>query len=342
VNSEFISELIMVEIVDSDQPIETRPCRLVHLPDGARAALWRGLAWPIGKGDRIDMASRAYPLLTQHPAPGPLFGLIDGAEEAWLVLEGPVTLRDAAAGVLRQAGVAVLRSGPWLGDPIDGVVGTSFIRFVRPQADDLRQAVASILQGTLAPSSAKPDPADRVRTLTIELLEARAALARAQAAQAERRAAPSADLEREFADVRQENIALLQEIADLRRQLAEAVPVRPEPGRPYSRLQDEISALVATLRPDLRFLRDSLTVLVGEFADRRSLCRAVVELDANALGRSWKRIHTAPGWWERHISNGQDDSGRIYTRRTGGCWDLLVSHKSEQARDVSWLAKQPA
>jgi hypothetical protein len=150
VNSESMSELIMVEIVDSDQPIETRPCRLVYLSDGTRAALWRGLGWPIGKGDRIDIAGAAYPLLTQDPAPGPLFGLIDGAEEAWLVLEGPVTLRDAAAAALRRTGISVLRSGPWLGDAVDGVAGTSFIRFVRPQADDLREAVASILEGTLA------------------------------------------------------------------------------------------------------------------------------------------------------------------------------------------------
>ncbi len=111
INSEFMSELIMVSIVDSDQPIETRPCRLVQLPDGTRAALWRGLAWPIARGDRIDIAGPAYPLLTQDPAAGRLFGLIDGAEEAWLVLEGSVTLRDAAAAALRRAGVAVLRSG---------------------------------------------------------------------------------------------------------------------------------------------------------------------------------------------------------------------------------------
>jgi hypothetical protein len=341
VNSEFMSELIMIEIVDSNQPIETRPCRLVHLPDGTRAALWRGLAWPIGKGDRIDIAGPAHPLLTQHLTSGPPFGLIDGAEEAWLVLEGSVTSRDAAAGALRQAGVAVLRSGPWLGEPVDGVAGTSFIRFVKPQTDDLRDSVAKILDGILALSPARPDPVDRVRALTIELMEAHAALARVQTTQAEVPPDPSADIERELGGLRQENIALLQEIADLRRQLAEAAPVRPEPGRASGRLQDEISALVATVRPDLRFLRDSLTVLVGEFADRRSLYRAVAELDADTLGRSWKKIYGAPGWRERHVSDGQDDSGRIYARLTGRCWDLLVSHKSQQARDVSWLARQP-
>jgi hypothetical protein len=341
VDSKFISELIMVSIVDSDQPIETRSCRLVQLPDGTRAALWRGLSWPIGRGDRIDIAGPAYPLLTQDPTSGPPFGLIDGAEEAWLVLEGSVTSRDAAAGASRQAGVAVLRSGPWLGDPVDGVAGTSFIRFVKPQTDDLRDSVAKILTGILALSPAKPDPVDRARVLTIELMEAHAALARVQRTQAEVPPGLSADIESELAGLRQENIALLQEITDLRGQLAEAGPARPEPGRASGRLQDEISALVATVRPDLRFLRDSLTVLVGEFADRRSLYRTFAELDADTLGRSWKKIYGAPGWWERHVSDGQDDSGRIYARRTEGCWDVLVSHKSQQPRDVAWLAKQP-
>ena len=54
-------EFIIVAIFDADQPVETRRCRLVHLPDDTRAALWRGLAWPIGTGDRIDVAGPAFP-----------------------------------------------------------------------------------------------------------------------------------------------------------------------------------------------------------------------------------------------------------------------------------------
>jgi len=115
-----------------------------------------------------------------------------------------------------------------------------------------------------------------------------------------------------------------------------------EPSRAAVRLQDEITALLATIRPDLRFLRDSLTVLAGEFADRRGAYRAVLELGFDALGRGWKRIHGASGWWERHVSNGQDDSGRIYAQRANGSWHLLISHKSEQARDIAWLARQVA
>jgi hypothetical protein len=107
----------------SRSPIRTtsskRRCRLVHLSDGARAALWRGLAWPIGDDDRIDVAGLALPLLPEASPVTPGFGLIEAEEDAWLVLHGSVTVRDAAVAALRQAGVEVLRSGPWLGDPVD-------------------------------------------------------------------------------------------------------------------------------------------------------------------------------------------------------------------------------
>ena len=335
------SEFIMVTIVESDRPIETRRCRLVHLADGTRAALWRGLAWPIDAGERIDVAGPASPLLPEAPPPDPRFGLIDGDEEAWLVLEGSVTVRDAAVTALRHAGVGVLRSGPWLGDPVDGVVGANFIRFARPQVSDLRQAIVKILEDTVTAASARPEPADRMRALMVELTEMRAALARAQTAPSESRLQPSAEAEAELARVQQENAALLQEITDLHRQFAEIPPARPEPNRAAGRLQDEIATLLASLRPDLQFLRESVTVLTGEFADRRGLYRALIELGSDALGRAWKKMHAAPGWWERHVSNGQDDSGRLYVRRVERHWEVLVSHKSQQARDLAWLARCP-
>ena len=82
-------------------------------------------------------------------------------------------------------------------------------------------------------------------------------------------------------------------------------------------------------------------MLTGEFADRRGLYRALIELGSDALGRPWKKMHAALGWWERHVSNGQDDSGRLYVRRAAGHWEVLVSHKSQQTRDLAWLARCP-
>ena len=54
-------EFIMISIIDSGRRIETRRCRTAPLPDGSRGALWRGLVWPIGDGDRIELTGPAFP-----------------------------------------------------------------------------------------------------------------------------------------------------------------------------------------------------------------------------------------------------------------------------------------
>jgi hypothetical protein len=336
-------EFIIATIVDGNQTVETRRCRRAQLPDGSSGALWRGLVWPLASGDKIDIAGPGFPLLPEDLSSGPRFGLVDGAEEAWLVLEGSVTVRESAARLLREAGVEILRTGAWLGDPVDGVFGTSFIRFVRPSTENLSQAIAEILESSLSPGRPSVDLAERLRLLTVELTEARAAIACAHEAQRAPQPKSLAEIESELARVKDENLGLLQEMVDLRRQVEE-IPVRPvfQPSRAaVVRLQDEIAVLMASIRPDIRFLRDSLTVASGEFADRQSLCRAIVELKPDTLGPSWKRIRDAAGWWERHISNGQDDSGRLYARRAGTQWEILLSHKSQQKRDLAWISRYP-
>jgi len=87
-----------------------------------------------------------------------------------------------------------------------------------------------------------------------------------------------------------------------------------------------------------------LTVISAEFANRRTLYRTLQELQETKEGRpaNWKKVQGVDGWWERHMSNGQDDSGRAYAKWDGTerRWDVLISHKGEQARDMAWLARQ--
>ena len=329
-------EFLIVKIGDANGLLEARRCRIVHLADGVRAALWRGLVWPLGDDDTIDVAGPAFGLLSENSPSALGFGIIEADEEAWLVLDGPVAVRDAAVGALQRAGITILRSGPWLGDAVDGVAGTGFIRFIRPSANDLREAIAKILQQSVNPTSRRTDPAERIRALTVELLETRAALARSGAEPRE----ASSETGMELSRLQQENAALLQENLDLRQQFAASVAVRQDASLPAGRLHNEIALFLTSFRPDLRFLRDSLTVVSAEFADRRGCYRALLELGPEALGRLWKKIQGAPSWWERHISNGRDDSGRIYVRRAERSWDVLVSHKSQQSRDVAWLARR--
>jgi hypothetical protein len=94
----------------------------------------------------------------------------------------------------------------------------------------------------------------------------------------------------------------------------------------------------------VRLIRDSFIVIAAEFSNRRALYRALAEL-RTVNGRfpsSWKKLKGLDDWWERHMSDGQDDAGRVYARLTneGRVWEVLVSHKSEQSRDISWLTRQ--
>ena len=94
----------------------------------------------------------------------------------------------------------------------------------------------------------------------------------------------------------------------------------------------------------MRLLRDSFIVISAEFFSRRALYRGLAEMQI-VNGRpptAWKKLRGLEDWWERHMSDGQDDAGRVYARlgQFDRIWDVLVSHKSEQARDIAWLARQ--
>jgi hypothetical protein len=114
----------------------------------------------------------------------------------------------------------------------------------------------------------------------------------------------------------------------------------PQPGK----IKNEIEIVFATLIPEVRLMRDSLIVIAAEFSSRRALYRGLVELRtiSGRLPPTWKKLKGLDDWWERHISDGQDDAGRVYARLASSerVWDVLISHKSEQARDIAWLARQ--
>ncbi|HXT79192.1 MAG TPA: hypothetical protein VN702_06490, partial [Acetobacteraceae bacterium] len=59
------------------------------------------------------------------------------------------------------------------------------------------------------------------------------------------------------------------------------------------------------------------------------------------LPPNWKSVQGAAGWWERHVSDGQANTGRLYALYVGDLrrWDVLISDKAEQPRDMTWLKK---
>ena len=110
------------------------------------------------------------------------------------------------------------------------------------------------------------------------------------------------------------------------------------PAAPAGKLKNEIKVVLETLFPGVRLLRDSLIVIAAEFFSRSALYRGLAEMRIvnGRLPPTWKKLRGLEDWWERHMSDGQDDAGRVYARLGpfDRIWDVLVSHKSEQSREL--------
>ena len=140
--------------------------------------------------------------------------------------------------------------------------------------------------------------------------------------------------------------------ANMRRLLAEPwQPPSVEPGptlpqaapRMAARLHREIEAVLATLLPRVRLLRNSLDVIAVEYADRRDLYRVLADLERceGGVPPRWKTTQAVEGVIQKsHVGNGQDNQGRVYARRIDASWSVLVSHKADQPRDIAWLKRR--
>jgi hypothetical protein len=259
---------------------------------------------------------------------------------------------ERVARALTQAGVDVLRTGRYLGE----AVGADwFIRLAEPAGQD----VTALMTGILG-AAATDRPVDvRSEVLGVELAAAHAREAHARAEGdrlrrdlEEHRAAADADLEALRRDVESERAArsevgsvgpveepaLVDHSPDARR-IGPAVRTRST-----KVIEKEIEAVLAALLPRARLLRDTLTVVAVEFGDRKGVYSALRELQASERGvpSAWKTLRGLDGWIERHVSTGHDDSGRAYARfdPTDRTWQVLLSHKGQQARDVAWLARR--
>jgi len=126
---------------------------------------------------------------------------------------------------------------------------------------------------------------------------------------------------------------------------AQSLLATPGQRLPRTRLHDEISDVLPSLLPHVNLLRDSLTVAASEYTSRKALYRSLAELGSvvSRLPPSWKSVQSALGWWERHVSDGQASTGRNYALYVAEArrWDVLISDKAEQPRDMAWLRRRP-
>lgn len=351
---------MMIAIFNGDHLFETRACELVLLPDGRQGAIWRGLAYPLELPDqRIEMGSEAFAPgecvpSGARPAAQPNFAVIEGVDEAYVLVSGTVTNCEEASSRLKAFGYEVIRTGRYLGDPVDDFEADWFVRIARPTGSN--DALSTVLRNVLGDQVTEEDSHKtlgeyRAQLIATELASAKAreAALRVEIARLKLESASAADTQVQIEELRlavdlerearqQADLAA----ADAQDLLNAARQDRPPP-RP-GKIKDEIEVVLATLIPEVRLMRDSLDVVAAEFSNRRALYRGLAEL-RTAIGRlppTWKKLRGLEQWWERHMSDGQDDAGRIYVRfsATDCIWDVLISHKSEQSRDITWLARQ--
>ena len=215
-----------IQIVVREGPdiLETRRCRTMVMPDGHAGAVWRGLVYPVREGNYIDIGGEAFPPTaalggTAALPDGGGFASIQGADEAYVVLAGPVAAREEASASLRAAGITVLRAGRYLGDPVDGFAADWFVRFEKPASDEpLDDLLTRVLGLRREQIETEPETASeaRLRLLRDELARARGREIALRSELAETRAAARPAIGTDIAD------ALLSELAEEQRLRHEA------------------------------------------------------------------------------------------------------------------------
>ena len=323
--------------MDGDRLVQRWMCRRATMADGTPGAWWRGVLYPLLEGDRIDVGATE-----PEPALQLAHTVLPGEEATWVLIQGSAVELAAARASLERGGQQVSRQGRWLGEPVGHC---DFDWFLRCDGWLAPETAATLLGSPAA--AADTDPAVRVAILEQRLADMRADLASLKGALARVRAAPPREALSPDPDPRL--IEALEQIDALQARLvvaASASSPRPAPAlaparsRGEPRLRDELEDALKAFRPDVVLLRDSLTVITGEFSARRAVWRTICDLPASgSRPDGWKSLRGADRWWECHLSTGQSDTGRAYARfdTKQRQWSLLISTKGEQDRDIAWL-----
>ncbi len=353
-NERIGSATMPVRVLDAGEPVEDAELRPMRLPDGRLGALWRGQVFPLAADGSIDIAGPFAPAGGCRPWPqptaGPRWSLLEGQEEAVLLLSGDALARDAVLAALRSAGLSVSRVGPVLDPELEA--DWALRLSVPPEGPSLRERIAMLVGESLA-EPARPASEERLRLRLLEeqvhrlLAERdrlRGALEALRRAQSQERRATEWDRTHEHVEEREREVEnARQEIEALRRALDEArlqTALGSVGGgeRLQRRLRAEVEAFLEAL-PRIELVGDSVLTLLTDYRVRGAVYRVLGELQAGVeLHRRFKPVRGRDGWWECHVATGQDDSGRIYACREADRWRVLVSIKEAQKRDLERLA----
>lgn len=335
------------------EPVGEERLRLMCLPDGRTGALRGGQVFPLQADGSIDIAGEftvpgnctpLRPEMQGHPAP--TWTLV-ADDPPLLLIRGDEAGRDRLLEAVAEAGAEIRASGPYLAG-IDE--DEPFDWFALPAGLTLGDVEAALISGFGKPLGGAASPVG-LKAAAAEreaILRAALDLLRAEARKASDTAAEMA-LRAEEAEGAWAAEAQARQTAENRlaatmgsSPIISGEPIRSQ-SRAAKRLADEVAEAIATLLPRLALLGGTLDALALGLRDRGPTLRAFRDLHdrpAQTLA-GWKGVRGATAWREKHVSTGQDDSGRIYARQIeGGNVEVLLSFKGSQNRDIDWLARK--
>ena len=348
-----------VTVNDGVEVLDERECRIVVLPDGRPGALWRGLAYPVSNGV-IDVGGSGIPPAlcgAETTDPTTRYALRGTTDGLYVMLRGSVTEAELAASQLGSCGLSVARLGRYLGEEIPGFDADWFLRLTADPSDDVQAKIAAVLGG---PPAWRDERGLRERLLAAELERAleRNAEAKAALSRLGKERDDAASLGEAAAQSRAEVEAerLLREAAEAQAKQAQQRVIELEAERTALRgsktsakrsdraVADEFDIVLEVLLPRIKLLRDSRDIVLFGYSSRQGLYQALLELDRSTreIPSAWKSVQGTSAWIERHISDGQNNTGRAYGRldRNDRRWNVLISYKADQPQDMDWLRRQ--
>lgn len=341
---------MLITIRNGEAVLETVYCKTEHDAQGQLMAFHIGRYYVVDEARSIDLSGlslTADELLVSPPLLGE--ALIEGDIETYLFISGPAAVFEDRLHQTKVAGGKVLREGRYLGADVNGFQPDWIIKIATPTGGFSSLGLDFPRAGGAA-TQQRTESDVRISLLNRENIRLREELGQEnkrlreelERIRAERSKEREAQGSREAADPAQSPEPLPLHFLPLPQspQPAAPAPVVQPTGARHKMLMQEIQSVMTALCPHARLIRASLERLAVEVSDRRAFYAALRELAEPPLGSSWKKLKGVDGWFERHVSDGRSDAGRIYARREGNSWEVLFGHKGEQTTDIAWLAGQ--
>jgi len=322
---------------------------LLRLPDGSPGALRRGQVFRLGPEDTIDVdgefdvPAACLPFVeVQLSTPSADWALTQD-DPPILLIRGDEAARDLMLCNIEAAGGRIYAVGPYLASSEDQAPLADW--FAMP-ADISRSQLEKSLEKEFTSRPPVQRTAEELLAAALErafLLREALEHLRGEVADAAATISNMADRLQSAESAWLEETAAREAAENLVRAANEAVPPPPIEDlslpRSTRRAITDLSSDFQFLLPKLCFMRGSAEFLILSIQNREPILRILRSLQNSPDDlRHWKTIRGVSGWQERHFSNGQDNTGRIYARlRPDGVIDVLLSMKGLQDRDITWL-----